>query len=241
VYDGAKLARRAEPSSVQPLENANGQTGRLEVASVTDTSDAPNSLAQIQAWVDRYQHGDPAARDALLACAAKRLRRLTHHMLGTYPRVRRWEETDDVFQNAVLRLCRTMKDVPPQTTADFLRQAALNIRRELLDLAKHYYGPQGHGAHHASVGPGASSGPAAPEATAGTSCEPGRLAAWGEFHEQVARLPDAEREVFDLLWYQGLSQDEAARLLGVSERTVKRRWQSARLQLFDALGGELPE
>ena len=43
-----------------------------------------------------------------------------------------------------------------------------------------------------------------------------------------------------MLWYQGLTQAEAAELLGVSSRTVKRRWQTARLRLFEALGGELP-
>jgi len=35
-------------------------------------------------------------------------------------------------------------------------------------------------------------------------------------------------------------QAEAAALLGVSDRTVKRRWQSARLHLVDALHGQLP-
>ena len=45
----------------------------------------------------------------------------------------------------------------------------------------------------------------------------------------------------DLLYYQGLTQAEAAEVLGVSERTVKRRWQAARLALHDALGGEIPE
>jgi RNA polymerase sigma-70 factor (ECF subfamily) len=208
---------------------------------VDDTPDVTGSLAQIQIWVDRLRQGDAAARDALLECAAGRLRRLAHQMLRTYPRVRRWEETDDVFQNALLRLYRTMKDVPPPTTGDFLRQAALNIRRELLDLAKHYYGPRGHGAHHASVSPEGPGPAATPDAAAGPSWQPDRLAAWGEFHEQAGRLPDEEREVFDLLWYQGLSQEEAAGLLGVSERTVKRRWQSARVRLFEALGGELPE
>ena len=66
------------------------------------------------------------------------------------------------------------------------------------------------------------------------------MAAWTEFHRQIDRLPDEEREIFDLLWYQGLSQAEAASLLKVSERTVKRRWQSACLKLHRALGGELP-
>ena len=37
-----------------------------------------------------------------------------------------------------------------------------------------------------------------------------------------------------------LNQMEAAALLEVTERTVQRRWQQARLQLFDAMHGELP-
>jgi len=56
----------------------------------------------------------------------------------------------------------------------------------------------------------------------------------------VEALPDDEKEVFDLLWYQELTQAEAAALLNVSERTIKRRWASARLRLHEILGGELP-
>jgi DNA-directed RNA polymerase specialized sigma24 family protein len=37
-----------------------------------------------------------------------------------------------------------------------------------------------------------------------------------------------------------LSQAEAAAVLKVSERTIKRRWQGARLRLVDALGGRIP-
>jgi RNA polymerase sigma-70 factor (ECF subfamily) len=77
-------------------------------------------------------------------------------------------------------------------------------------------------------------------AAADESQEPSRLAAWTEFHAQTEALPEEEREVFDLLWYQGLPQAEAAGLLGVSERTVKRRWQAARLRLHEALRGEPP-
>jgi RNA polymerase sigma-70 factor (ECF subfamily) len=202
-------------------------------------SDAPDSPEQIQNWVVRLQAGDPTAREALLHCAGERLRRLAHRMLQSYPRVQRWEQTDDVLQNAMLRLYRTLKDVPPPTAADFLRLAALNLRRELLDLAKHYYGPQGQGAHHETFDPDASAA-RAHEPAAQASWDPTRLASWGAFHEQAGLLPDEEREVFDLIWYQGLSQAEAAQLLGVHERTVKRRWQSARLRLHDALKGELP-
>jgi RNA polymerase sigma-70 factor (ECF subfamily) len=68
-----------------------------------------------------------------------------------------------------------------------------------------------------------------------------RLAFWTEFHSRVEGLPEEEREVFDLLWYQELSQAEAAGLLDVSERTIKRRWAAARLKLHDVLRGNLPE
>jgi RNA polymerase sigma factor (sigma-70 family) len=206
-------------------------------------ADAPSLTLQVQACLDRLRAGDESARDELLGCACERLRNLARKMLRGYPNVRRWEQTDDVLQNAALRLHRTLRQLPVQTARDFFRLAALNIRRELLDLAKHHYGPHGHGAHHATRGPGDTAGGEGPgaDAPADLSHEPVRLAAWGEFHERIGALPDEEREAFDLLWYQGLSQAEAAELLGVSERTVKRRWQAARLKLHEALRGEVPE
>jgi len=205
--------------------------------------DTPSPTVQIQGYLDRIRGGDESARDELLNCACERLRALARKMLKSYPNVHRWEQTDDVLQNAVIRLHRTLRQVPVETSRDFFRLAALNIRRELLDLAKHYYGPQGQGARHASSPGGADSAGEAPRAAdpADLSHEPGRLAVWGEFHQHIGKLPDEEREVFDLLWYQGLSQAEAAELLGISDRTVKRRWQSARLSLHEALHGEVPE
>ena len=46
--------------------------------------------------------------------------------------------------------------------------------------------------------------------------------------------------MFDLLWYQGLTQAEAAQALGVPERTLRRRWQAIRLRLHHLLHGEAP-
>ncbi len=66
-------------------------------------------------------------------------------------------------------------------------------------------------------------------AFAGNSNGPLALAAWREFHERVESLPEEQREVFDLLWYQELSQAEAANVLGVAVPTVKRRWRDAKM------------
>jgi RNA polymerase sigma-70 factor (ECF subfamily) len=155
----------------------------------------------------------------------------------------RWEQTDDVLQNAAVRLCRALNEVQPSTVADFFRLAATQIRRELLDLARRYSGAEGLGAHHASTAgkeqaPGAAS--AAGPNPSDTTYDPDRLAAWSDFHRVAEDLPPEERAAFDLLFYQGLSQAEAAAVLDVSGRTIKRRWQSARLRLVQSLGGKMP-
>jgi RNA polymerase sigma-70 factor (ECF subfamily) len=196
----------------------------------------------IQGWVDRLHQGDSSAREALLGCAAERLARLTRKMLKGYPGVARWEQPDDVLQNALIRLDRALKAVVPATARDFFRLAAAQVRRELIDLARHYYGPRGPGAHHSTRDDHGDSGGAAGPVTAAqdTTYDPGRLAAWSEFHRTVEGLAEADRELFDLLWYQGLTQTEAAVVLGVTERTVNSRWLAARVRLRDALGGQLP-
>ena len=63
-----------------------------------------HSTTRIQLRLDRLRAGDASARDELLTMACERLRRLARKMLRGYPGVRRWEQTDDVLQNATLRL-----------------------------------------------------------------------------------------------------------------------------------------
>lgn len=53
-------------------------------------------------------------------------------------------------------------------------------------------------------------------------------------------LPTEQREIFDLLYYNGLPQSEAARMLGMSERTLKQRWREIRLGLAEAVDGAVP-
>ena len=57
-------------------------------------ADASNQTAQIQGWIDRLQAGDESARAQLLSTAIARLERLTRKMLRSFPRVKRWEDTD---------------------------------------------------------------------------------------------------------------------------------------------------
>jgi len=190
---------------------------------------------RLNGWLADMRRGDVTARNEVIAHACDRLRTLTHRMLRGFRRVRRWAETDDVLQNSLLRLHRALAEVQPETPRQFYALAAQQIRRELLDLARQHYGPEGIGANHDT-----DSGIAAEKKTAPAD-EPHDLDGWTRFHEQVEKLSDEQREVFDLLWYEGLTQPEAATVLGVSLKTVKRRWQDARLFLFEAMKGEPPE
>src|SRR6516164_608069 len=72
-----------------------------------------DSLTQLQAWIARMNAGDNAAKDELLRYAYERLRCLARKMLRQdFPRLKNWEETDDVLQNAALRLDRVLRVVP---------------------------------------------------------------------------------------------------------------------------------
>ena len=59
--------------------------------------------------------------------------------------------------------------------------------------------------------------------------------------QAIEELPDEEREVFDLVRIQGMTQVEAAEVLGVSKKTVQRRLDRALLILSEALDDLRPD
>jgi DNA-directed RNA polymerase specialized sigma24 family protein len=189
------------------------------------TETSPN----IQRSLDPLAQGDENARALLLAHSRRRLVTLTQWMMQDFARLRRWEDTDDVLQRALMRLCRVLDELHPATTAEFFRIAALQIRRELQDLARHYFGPNGWGVRHAVHGQcvGQLNGGAADD----SGQLPLRLAQWTEFHTAVESLPAEERQAFELIWYHELTQVEAATVMEISDRQLRRYWAAARLRL----------
>jgi RNA polymerase sigma-70 factor (ECF subfamily) len=180
---------------------------------------------RIQVLLDRLQNGDESVRDELIWYSCERLKSLARKMMKPFSRLYRWEETDDVFQDAMLRLHRSLEGIKPESVAQFFALAATQIRRTLLDMARRYFGPEGPGMYlHCDA------------ATA--SDEPASPGQWTEFYEVLATLPEDERMVVDLLWFDGLTQAEAAIALGVNERTIRRRWYSARYLLYKVLRHE---
>ena len=189
----------------------------------------------IQGQLGRLRAGDPEAMNDLLQYASLRLEHLTRKMLNGFGSVRKYEQTGDVLQNAMIRLTRALYDSVPEDSRHFFRLAALQIRRELVDLARRYSGK----ATYSLDGSGDDNnledrGDLSP---AEQTNDPRKVAEWTEFHRHVQELPDKEREVIDLLLYNGLSQQEAADVMQVDVRSIKRYWQRARLSLHEKLQG----
>jgi RNA polymerase sigma-70 factor (ECF subfamily) len=202
----------------------------------------PNSehgtTSQLQLLLGRLCAGDDVAFALLLGHFEGRLRGLARRMLRSFPSVQQLEQTDDVLQGALMRMHRALRSVEPIDLGHFLRLAAVQIRRELLTLAHRYRDAARHNRGGPAGDPGDQVSPAdqIPEST----WDPSELASWTELHERADRLPENERQVFDLIFYHGLTQEEAAEALGVSDRTVRSRWRQARLALIEALGSRLP-
>src|SRR4051794_14117285 len=100
-------------------------------------ADSPESFGTVylNERVARWQGGDRAAADELLRAVAGRLERLARKMLRGFPRVRALADTCDVMSAASVRLLNALRSVQPPSTREFFALSAVQIRRELLDLA----------------------------------------------------------------------------------------------------------
>ena len=192
--------------------------------------DSTLNTAYLNRCMDQWQAGDLEGRERLIRVAGARLEPLARKMLKDYPTIRNLEETADVLQNALLRLLRTLEELRPASTRDFFRLAALQIRRELLDLARHHQCRVRSIAMEdsRSIDPIAQ----APEQVPLTA----DLDRWCAFHQSVEELPVEEREVVGLIFYHEWSQAQVAELFDVSVRTVRRRWEQAMAKLHVLIG-----
>ena len=92
---------------------------------------------QLQALIERAASGDVRARAALIDHACERFLRLTRKMFHDgFAKLRRWEQTDDVFQAAMLRLHAALVAVRVESVRHFLNLGAVMIRRTLLDCVE---------------------------------------------------------------------------------------------------------
>ncbi len=191
-------------------------------------SSEPTSAA-VQRYLDALagdQPAEPIVR-ALLDRSVRRLQVLCTTFL--YRRYRRLTlppvnlQPEEMLDSVVERLLKAMRSVRPQTVRQFFALVNQHMRWELNDVARRLDEQPSAMEVREDM--------AAVPASSGSVLTPnGR-----RMLKAIDDLPDDEREVFELLHIQGLTQDEAAEALGVSVRTVQRRLNRSLLLLADRL------
>lgn len=189
----------------------------------------PSSL--LQPLLTAAVQGDEAARQLLIHHAYERLRCLARMILNAdFPRLKAPPallDTTDVANQTALALFQALDEIRPRTTEDFFRVAAQRIRWLLLDQAKQIDRQARLRQEHTP-------------AEARSDREQSGPVILTALYEQIEALPEKERGVVDLLYFHGLSQADTAAQLGITERTVRRYWVSARVKLVSALKDLLP-
>ena len=189
----------------------------------------------VQRYLDERAGGGPAEPvvRALLDRAARRLHHLCASVLHRgYPRLTRPPlnvKSEEMLGAVVERLLKALREARPASVRQFFSLAAQHTRWELNDLARRLDGEPRAGELADDLIPA----PAGSDS--GLSPDGRRII------EAIDALPADEREAFDLVRVQGLTQVEAAEVLGVAVKTVKRRLDRGLRLLTERLGDLRPD
>jgi RNA polymerase sigma factor (sigma-70 family) len=187
------------------------------------------TTAVVQRYLDELAGDSPAEPivRALLDRAVRRLRLLCATLLHrSYPRLTRppWNVQADELLGAVEeRLLEALREARPGTVRQLFALANQHMRWQLNDLARRLDCQPAAAELSEGLVPSPASG------ASGLSPD-GRC-----MLRAIGELPEDEREVFDLVRIQGMTQVEAAEVLGVSIKTVRRRLNRALLILTEEL------
>ena len=199
----------------------------------------PMSAAYTTIAVQRYldelgeqSTAEPVVR-ALLDRSVRRLQQLCNGLLyRRYPRLTRPPTNlvaDELLSAVVERLLKALREARPTSTRQFFALACQHIRWELNDMARRLD-------ERPPVAELRDEMMAAPaESVSGPTADASRIL------KAIEDLPEPDREAFDLVRIQGMSQAEAAGVLGVSPMTVNRRLHRALQQLLVSLADLYPD
>ena len=194
--------------------------------------DAEPTSAAVERYLDELAADSPAEAvvRALLGRAVHRLQKLCATLLyRSYPRLTRPPvnlQPDEMLGAVAERLLKALRAARPASARQFFALACQHIRWELNDMARRLdEQPAAEKLHEELV-------PAPASSDSGLTPNGRRILA------AIDQLPEGEREAFDLVQVQGLSQVEAAKVLEVSVATVNRRLNRG-LQLLTATLADL--
>jgi RNA polymerase sigma-70 factor (ECF subfamily) len=185
------------------------------------TQPAPHEVTQLLvAW----SHGDRAAMDRLLPLVAAELHRLAHRFMEREP-AGHTLQTTALVNEAYLRLVDASQ-VAWQDRAHFFAVSATLMRRILVDFARsRRYQKRGGGVVTICLD----------EAVVPVPPQSMDVIALDEALERLSAFDPRAARIIELRFFGGLTVDETAEVIGVSARTVKHEWATAKVWLFGEL------
>ena len=184
-----------------------------------DMSDATLLLSAVE-------QGDPKAADKLLELVYQELRRLATYRMAQESPAQTLQPTALVHE-AWLRLVAS-ENPRFENRAHFFSAAAEAMRRILIDRARRKLARRhGGGSKRVDVD---GLDLAVPEPD-------DQMLAVHESLDKLAREHPVQAELVKLRYFAGLTNEEAAQILGISVSTVKNYWSFARAWLFQEIKG----
>ena len=184
-------------------------------------NDTPNEITeQLIAW----SKGDEAALDALIPAVYQELRRMADSHLRGENAGHSLQPTA-LIHEAYLRLI-DQKRVEWQNRAHFFGIASQMMRRILVDHAK---------AKHRVKRGGTSPKVSLDETINLGSERAAELVALDDALKVLDELDQRKSRIVELRYFGGLTVDETAQVLGVSDKTVMRDWNLAKAWLYQQL------
>lgn len=182
----------------------------------------PGSLTHL---IHRAREGDAAAAEALFAATYPELRRLARIRLRAGAR-QTLLETSSLVSEMYLRFAAAER-VHIEDRVHFMRWASRAMRSVIVDFARRR-GARRRGGDAARVTLTTRAG-AAPQSSAT------EIVRVHEALEEVAAVEPRLAQVVEMRYFAGMTEAEIALALGVTDRTVRRDWEKARLLLRAAL------
>ena len=178
-------------------------------------------MSDVTRILEAAQQGDPTAAEQLLPLVYEELRRLAAHRMANEAAGQTLQPTALVHE-AWLRLVGNQNQ-KWDGRAHFFAAAAEAMRRILIDRARRKHAVR-HGGDQQRMD--------IQEVDLATPAEDDQLLAVSEALDKLAVQHKVEAELVKLRYFVGMTNDEAAEVLGISPRTAKYYWTHARAWLF---------
>jgi RNA polymerase sigma factor (TIGR02999 family) len=176
--------------------------------------------------IHRAQHGDRHALKSVFDVTYDELRRLARARLSKGGRGTLLD-TSALVHESYLRFANAGQ-LRIEDRQHFLRYTSHVMRSVVVDLVREKLAERrGGGAAHVTLDTGVGHGKPAAEA---------EILRVHEALEELAALSERMAQVVEMRYFAGLTEAEIADALGVTERTVRRDWEKARLVLAERLG-----